>query len=78
MWYAFYSEKQKKIIEQINILNNRKKPSSNLYKLYNSDKIVEITSVFSYDDYNKHTDCDMNFDDAIYMGIVDEWISVGK
>jgi len=70
MWLAFYSEKQKMNIEK---MNNYKTYASNFYKLANSNKVVEVTEVVKC-----NTIVNNKFDDTIYLGLVDKWVSVGK
>ena len=44
-------------------------------KLHNSNKKVITTCVFRVEKYPNYEDCDIRFDDAVYLGVVDLWIS---
>lgn len=74
--HAFYSEKQEKVKAILNKNNKSVNISStHTYKLHNSNKKVITTSVFRVDQYPNYEDCDIRFDDAVYLGVVDLWIS---
>ena len=79
--HAFYSETQKNIAKNDNFYNNYigryKTVYSNIYKLHNSNKTVEVTCVFSVNLFPDYRDCYINLQDVIYLGIVDKWISIG-
>tara|TARA_B100001094_G_scaffold332517_1_gene404968 strand:- start:1927 stop:2169 length:243 start_codon:yes stop_codon:yes gene_type:complete len=75
-WYAFYSKEAESVMREINDKNNT--TITNLYKLKNSSNLVETTAVFSVNDSESPESCNYNFSDAVYLGIVDEWIRTGK
>lgn len=74
--HAFYSRKQ----ENVKAILNKNNSSVNInatytYKLHNSNKKVITTCVFRVEKYPNYEDCDIRFDDAVYLGVVDLWIS---
>ena len=80
-WHAFYSKQQEDITRSIELFNKANtgiKTITNLYKLKDSDKLVEITIVFRTSDYPNYKSCPINFNDAKYLGVVSEWVRVGK
>ncbi len=78
LFHAFYSKTQSTIRNNLQKTKDfRNIPSTNIYKLYNSNKNVIVTSVYRVDDYPNVEDCDIRYRDAIYLGIVDLWISRG-
>lgn len=80
-YHAFYSKQQEDVkirIESNNKANTGIKTITNLYKLKDSDELVEITMVFSTSDYPNYKSCPINFKDTKYLGIVSEWVRVGK
>ena len=76
LFHAFYSRKQE--IVKANLNRNNKSVnvySTHTYKLHNSSKKVVATSVFDAEKYPNYKDCDIRFNDAVYLGLVDMWIS---
>jgi hypothetical protein len=73
-YHAFYSKKQYDIVSQ----NANNRIYTNFYKLKDTDEIVEVTSVFRTNIYPTAESCSLNFDDKVYLGIVDKWIKTGK
>ena len=80
LYHAFYSKKQEQVVRSINIneRNSRtsKHPCANIYKLHNSNKQVIVTTLFEVEKYPNYLDCDIRYNDAKYLGIVDLWISI--
>ena len=72
-WHAFYSKTQLNIISR----NPSSRVYTNLYKLKDTNEIVEVTSIFSTNKNPTSHDCNMNFSDKKYLGIVDKWIKIG-
>ena len=78
LYHAFYSEKQKNIRSNLKKTSDFKNnPATNIYKLHNSNQQVRVTEVYSVDEYPDYNNCDIRFNDSIYLGIVDMWISRG-
>tara|TARA_B100001175_G_C19305372_1_gene540292 strand:+ start:313 stop:564 length:252 start_codon:yes stop_codon:yes gene_type:complete len=74
--HAFYSKKQENVKAILNKNNKSVNISStHTYKLHNSNKKVVATCLFRVDMYPNYKDCDIRFDDVIYLGVVDLWIS---
>lgn len=65
LFYGFYSKKQKKVL-----LRNKNYKTNLNYKLYNTNEIVEVTTVFQKKMFESQEDCDIMFDDVKYLGIV--------
>ena len=80
LFHAFYSKKQEEVIRSVN--RNEKKrstsknPCANIYKLHNSNKQVIATSLFEVEKNQNYQDCDIRYNDAKYLGIVDLWVSI--
>ena len=81
-WHAFYSStaiKNKKGVSYTGELKkNNKEIYTNFYKKKDSNEIVEITSVFSTEDYPDYNDCEYYFKDKVYLGIVEKWVKIGQ
>ena len=74
--HAFYSKKQANVKAILNKNNKSVNISStHTYKLHNSNKKVVATCLFRVDMFPNYKDCDIRFDDVIYLGVVDLWIS---
>lgn len=71
-YHAFYSNKQSKYIFE------SKKIRGNFYRSVKNGNNVLVTAVYSCEDYNDYKNIDLYFDDFIYVGVVDKWISVYK
>ena len=83
-WHAFYSftsiknKKQNLYTEEELKEKNYREIYTNFYKKKDSNEIVEITSVFSTEDYPDYNDCEYYFKDKVYLGIVEKWIRIGE
>lgn len=62
--YAWYSEKQLKILKRNNKLNKERKFKPYIYYINNEDKIIQITEITHDNKSNP------NFKDVIFKGIV--------
>tara|TARA_Y100000741_G_scaffold77218_3_gene56339 strand:+ start:3960 stop:4220 length:261 start_codon:yes stop_codon:yes gene_type:complete len=80
LYHAFYSKKQEEVVRSINKNKNKqgtsKHPCANIYKLHNSNKQVIATTLFGVDEHPNYQDCDIRYNDAKYLGIIDLWISI--
>lgn len=77
-WHAFYSPTQHKYSKEYkNISNKNRIIYTNFYRLKDSNETVEISSVYNIEKYPNPNDCPFYFNDKIYLGIVDKWISIG-
>lgn len=83
-FHAFYSVRSIKCSEIYSYTEEQKKQMNyktiytNFYKNNHTDKTIEITAVFSIEKYPNYKDCPYYFEDKIYLGIVNDWIRVGK
>jgi len=77
-WHAFYSKEAIELQKRLNKKNSNRITLTNFYRLKGSDKLVEVTCVFSVDEFPKPELYSYNFDDKEYLGIVDAWVKVGK
>ena len=78
-WHAFYSK------EAINMQTRKRQFNkednttlTNFYRLKGTNKLVEVTCVFSVEDYPNPESYPYNWEDRKYLGIVDAWVKVGK
>ena len=81
-FFAYYSKIQENIIKQTCYHNKKKGVNNytNIYKLKNSDKLVEVTTILDVknNDNPYRFEKESAFEDMKYLGIVDKWIKVGK
>ena len=73
-WHAFFSNKQLKIIMDCD--NNS--VYTNIYKLKENGINVETTCVYPVSKYKTKEECNILFNDAQYLGVVNKWVMTGK
>jgi len=73
-WHAFFSNKQLKIIMQ----GNNNSVYTNIYKLKENGINVETTCVYPLSKYKTKEECNILFNDAKYLGVVNKWVMTGK
>ena len=78
LYHAFYSKRHATIKSNLKKTQDFKYISiTNVYKLHNSNKKVITTAVYPINKYPNSIDGDFRYRDAIYLGIVDIWMSYG-
>tara|TARA_B100001142_G_C14202785_1_gene604496 strand:+ start:516 stop:770 length:255 start_codon:yes stop_codon:yes gene_type:complete len=73
-WHAFFSNKQLEIIMN----NDKNSVYTNIYKLKENGINVETTCVYPVSKYKNKEECNILFNDAKYLGVVNKWVMIGK
>jgi len=73
-WHAFFSNKQLKIIMGC----SKNSVYTNIYKLKENCINVEVTCVYPLCKYKTKEECNILFNDAKYLGVVNKWVMIGK
>ena len=74
-WHAFYSRKSIQMEREMFTRHKKNITYTNLYKKKDSKEIIELTAAFSTEKYPNPDDCPYYFDDKVYLGVVDKWVS---
>lgn len=84
LFHAFYSDTMVFNAKKLAYIKLKKNPCielqiiTQLYKLVNTNSIVETTCLYNIENYPDVNKCEKLYNDFIYLGIVDNMISVGK
>ncbi len=83
-WHAFYSATSIKLSKQYCYIKDEEKQKkyknvhTNFYINKNTGKTIEISAVYRTKIYPNYNNCPYYFKDKVYLGIVDEWVSIGQ